>query len=106
MILTGLPGRFSEQAKFDRQKGFCPIRITFKSKADKEEDLLKHWPENRIPEGFAEDEDLDADGKYNHEMYEAMNPIEIDSSSSSDSDSSDSEIEEVPDFEDGPLMEF
>ena len=107
MLLIGLPASFSEQAKFDRAKGFHPIRITFQSNSDdKTKELVEYWPEGRIPVGFSDDDDLDAEGKYNHELFEATNPIEIESSSSEESDSVESEIEEVPDYEDGPLLEF
>ena len=105
MILVGLPSSFSEQAKFDREKGFHPIRITFQAEGEDNDNLLKNWPDYRIPKGFSDEEDLDAEGKYNHELYQAQNLIKIDSSSSEIS-SVESEDEEVDDYVDGPLMEF
>ena len=108
MILIGLPSKYSEQAKFDREKGFHPMRITYKTSPDDDkEELIKHWPGNRVPEGFEDEEDIDAEGKYNHEVYENLNPVEVKSSDSSEtSSSSESDMEEVPDYSDSPLAEF
>ena len=107
MVLVGLPSKFSEQAKFDREKGLHPIRITFETSSnDFDKTLLNYWPENRVPKSFSEEEDLDAEGKYNHELFEAVNLIEIDSSSSSGESSLSSVEIEVSDYEDGPLMDF
>ena len=106
MILVGLPSTFSEQAKFDRQKGFLPIRISFEAKnQSKKKELYEDWPENRVPIGFSEEEDINAEGKYNYEIFQAANLMEVDSTDSDDS-SPESAPEEVPDYGDGPLIEF
>ena len=107
MVLVGLPASFSEQARFDREKGFHPIRISFEDKRKSfDKNLLENWPDYRIPVGFDEEEDLDAEGKYNHELFQAANLIEVKSSDSSESSSPETADEEVPDYEDGPLMDF
>ena len=109
MRLVGLPAKFSEQAKYDREKGYHPIRITFEAQNDpRDKELTEFWPENRIPVGFWDENDLDAEGKYNHELYEVdqVNPMVVHTSDSDNSENSDPEIEEVPDHIDGPLMDF
>ena len=107
MVLVGLPAAYSEQARFDREKGYHPIRISFEDKGmNFSKNLLENWPDYRVPIGFSDEEDLDAEGKYNHELYQEANLIEIKSSDSSDTQSAESENDSVSDFEDGPLMDF
>lgn len=106
MVLVGLPAKFSEQAKFDREKGYHPIRITFEDKNQNfRKNNIEDWPSDRVPVGFSDEDDLDAEGKYNHELYQNRNIIHIASSSSEDSSQS-SEDEDAPNYEDGPLMDF
>ena len=102
--LEGLPAEFSEQAKFDREKGFTPVRITFISGKD-EEELFRDWPEARTPIDYKEEDDINAEGKYNPELYEAeTSPITL--NGSGDILNIDSDSDDVPDYSDGPLIEF
>ena len=104
MKLEGLPADFSEVAKFDREKGYTPVRVTFISEEDQME-LFRFWPEGRIPSDYKETEDIDAEGKYNPEIFEATNsPINLDEPS--ESPVRDTDSDDVPDFIDGPLIEF
>ena len=105
MKLESLPAEFSEQAKFDREKGFIPVRITFLTEKDND-GLYRYWPENRIPVDYKDQDDVDAEGKYNPELFEhPISPIVVaDSDDSSDSMPSLEVIN--PDQDDTPLIEF
>ena len=97
--LEGLPANFSEQAKFDREKGFTPVRITFISEED-EMELFRYWPENRIPTDYKDPDDISAEGKYNPELFEAAeSPVILEDNSPTTSD--DTLI-----ISDEPLLEF
>ena len=104
LMLESLPADFSEQAKFDREQGFIPVRITFLTETENEE-LFRNWPENRVPASYHEQDDVDAEGKYNPELYEAaISPILLDDTDERSTQDSDPGEDET--HNDSPLLEF
>ena len=99
-----MPGDFSEQAKFDREKGLTPVRLTFLAENETTE-LFRNWPEIRIPIDYKTEIDIDAGGKYNPELFETGDsPIMLDDLE--ENTLSETESDGVPDYSDGPLLEF